>query len=497
MKLPLILLAALWTLGPPWGAPAFGADGTGPAPPAEQAAAEPQPSWPWQAGRELRFSGTVTERYRARFTEGDSDGDLESLADLSVDDLFGGKVGIHLNAGLFLDTIGRVHSHRDNCGSCHAPKDLYFTDVYDAYDAPAQGRIYTLYAEIRDIVEDLAVRVGRHCLSKGESVHLDGVSASYKPSPFAEITLGAGLPVYTDSPHIVSNFLGAAYLELHPGAVIDGLPARASKITFEFLHAEEGKEGVRDDYGAVHLWQRFFGGAASVYLKAGVLNGKLRETRAALVAHCPTTGLQLKARYVRSPSPWGRTEDGETESLTHDHSPFLAVMGVFEPYQQFDVALYEEFCPHFGLEAGVALRDTLADRYASAYNHDFDRFHASAFAYDLFLEGLDASLTAEVYSSDGPTERENLLTWGFDASWRASKRVELRLGSHFQKHRVVFDPDAPTRLSETTDVRLVSLGARYALREDLDLGLRYEIESDAGDFEKLFHTIEVRVTWRL
>lgn len=455
------------------------------APAAEEAEPPVELAWPWAKKAQVEVHGEVTERYRIRDTEGESDQDFEGILDLEVGNLFDGKVDLLLHMGAFWDTWGRQDSK-------NAPESFYFSDVFDTYETKVQGRVYTLAAEVEDVVDGLDLVLGRQMVHKGRHLHFDGLRLGYSPSPVFELTLAGGLPVYFSEAEALSNFVAAGYLEVYPGFALDGYPDRATKITFEFIHVHEGGPALDDDYISLQLWQRLFGGAALVYLQGGFLNGKTRDFQAALTAHCPFTGVEAKFRFLSSPSIWGDVEDGETEELTIDMSPFLGVMGLANPYSQFDLALYKQFCPYFGAELLYAGRTPTKGEYESAYNHDFDKVSATAFFYDPFKVGLDASVSGEFWYSDGPNEDDNNLTWGFDLTWRPSDTVRLTAGSHFLKYRVVYEPDQFTRISEKSDVRLLSLGLEIRPCPRLRLGARYMLESDEGWHDRSFDTLEVR-----
>ncbi|MHC5037074.1 MAG: hypothetical protein ACYTHM_07150, partial [Planctomycetota bacterium] len=190
-------------------------------PPAPPRAAEP--AWPWAKKPALEVHGEITERYRIRTTEGESDQDFEGLLDLTIKNLYKDRVSFHLNGGVFWDTWGRQDSR-------YGMETFYFADIYDTYETKAQGRIYTLFVEYKEITEGADARFGRQLIHKGEHLHFDGISLSYSPSPIFEVTIGGGLPVYFSETRWVTNFVTAAYLEFYPGYGIEDYPDRASKL---------------------------------------------------------------------------------------------------------------------------------------------------------------------------------------------------------------------------------------------------------------------------
>jgi hypothetical protein len=351
---------------------------------------------------------------------------------------------------------------------------------------------------LKEVVEGLDIKLGRHSLHKGEHLQLDGLSLSYSPSEIFTVTVGGGLPVYYSETEWVSNFIGAAYVEFFPGFGIEDYPDRATKLTLEYIHVHEGggDEDLDDDYMSIRIWQRLFGNAVAVHLKGGFLNGMVRDLSAAVTARCPFTGLNVSFRYRRYPTKWGEVDEGEREELTIDFSPFLGVMGVYNPYQQVDLTVYKAFCPFFAATLGFSGRAPLKDRYETDFNHDFDRYTGTLHFHDPFKIGLDASVSAEFWTSDGPTENDNNLTWGLDLAWRPSDVISVTVGSHFLKYRVVYEPDAFTRISEKSDVRVLSVGIDVRPCPNFRAGVRYELESDEGWLDKNFDTLLVRAIFR-
>jgi hypothetical protein len=172
-------------------------------------------------------------------------------------------------------------------------------------------------------------------------------------------------------------------------------------------------------------------------------------------------------------------------------------MGPYRPYRRFDVSAYKLFCPFFAAELGYSGKELVRERYEDGFNHDFDRYTGTAHFIDPFEVGLDVSVSADFYVSDGPNEDDHNLTWGVDLSWKPSDAVRFTAGSHFLKYRVVREPDQFTRFSEQYDVRVMSLGLDIRPTPCLRFGVRYMMESDEADglWDQTFDTLEVRASF--
>jgi len=452
--------------------------------------AEEVASWPWAKKPTPEFHGRITERYRIRTTSEESDQDLRSVLNLEVKNLYKDQLDLSLDVGFFWDLWGRQDSR-------YGGEVFYFEDFFDSYETKIQGRVYGLELSWEEVVEGLDVSFGRQQLHKGEPLHFDGLRLSYSPSPVFEVTLAGGLPVYYGETQWVSNFEAAGYVEFFPGYGLKGYPDRATKLTLEYVHVQEGDPELSDDYMSFQVWQRFFGGASTVYLKGGFLNGQTRDVTASLHCRCPFTGVELRMRYMASPTTWGEIEAGEREDLTVDMAPFTALTGAYYPFRQFDVSAYKQFCPYFGASLAYTGRDPVRDRYETSFNHDFDRYAGTAYVYDVMDADLDVSLTAELYGSDGPVEDQTNVTWGFDMTWRPSEAVRVTAGSHFLKYRIVREPDRDTRLTERYNVRVMRVGIEVRPLPTLRVGVRYEMESDEGAWvDETSDTLEVRASFQ-
>ncbi|MHC4601450.1 MAG: hypothetical protein ACYS47_20835, partial [Planctomycetota bacterium] len=83
-----------------------------------------------------------------------------------------------------------------------------------------------------------------------------------------------------------------------------------------------------------------------------------------------------------------------------------------------------------------------------------------------------------------------------DLSWRPNDKVAVTVGSHFLKYRVVYEPDAFTRISEKSDVRVLSVGIDVQPCPFFRAGIRYEMEGDEGWLDRNFDTLLVRAIFR-
>ena len=108
-------------------------------------------------------SGNFKTQYEGRWAEGEDDHDMYEYLRFKTKDLFNNKVTI---AG-----SGRLSEDLDG----HEPKDGAFRDILDTYNRSYNGRLYYLYADIKNPVIDKSnLRLGRQYQYSVETILFDG-----------------------------------------------------------------------------------------------------------------------------------------------------------------------------------------------------------------------------------------------------------------------------------------------------------------------------------
>src|SRR3989339_382323 len=117
-------------------------------------------------------SGNFKAQYEGRWAEDEDDHDMYEYLNFKTKDFFNNKVTI---AG-----SGRLSEDLDG----HEPKNGAFRDILNSYDRSYNGRIYYLYADIRNPVVDKSnLRVGRQYQYSVETILFDGAKYEQQLGP--------------------------------------------------------------------------------------------------------------------------------------------------------------------------------------------------------------------------------------------------------------------------------------------------------------------------
>ena len=108
-------------------------------------------------------SGNFKAQYEGRWAEDEDDHDTYEYLRFKTKDFFNNKVTI---AG-----SGRLSEDLDG----HESKDGAFRDILDTYDRSYNGRLYYLYADIKNpVIEQSSLRLGRQYQYSVETILFDG-----------------------------------------------------------------------------------------------------------------------------------------------------------------------------------------------------------------------------------------------------------------------------------------------------------------------------------
>ena len=115
------------------------------------------------------ISGNFRTQYQGRWADGQDDHDMYEYLNFKTKDFFDNKVSI---AG-----SGRLSEDFDG----HEPKSGAFRDILDSYDRNYNGRVYYLYADIKNpVIDKSSLRVGRQYQYSVETILFDGAKYEQK-----------------------------------------------------------------------------------------------------------------------------------------------------------------------------------------------------------------------------------------------------------------------------------------------------------------------------
>jgi hypothetical protein len=464
--------------------------------PGPKPAPAPKPE-PEEEGEAWKFApkihGSFTARYRVRYSEYDdldtgelwkeSDQDLTLLLNLSVKNLYKEHLHFHMLGGFNIDTWGRQDSK-------HRPEVFEFADIYDTFDHKAKGNLHYAYLELDDLPKGLNVKGGRQHLTKGEPVHFDGLSLAYRsPCKAMGLTAFFGLPVYFWKAHMLGNLVGGGYVEFWPFEVIKDMPGDTTKLTVEYIWVQEDsdEEGIEDSFFSFVLDQKLFNRTVDLQARASVLNGEFRDFKVRGTLREKENDIRLRIQYYSMPVK-------QEEELSIDLSPYLQVMGRYNPFNEFRLDVYKGFDDKFALELGYHGRMLKKERYEGKFNHDFDRLYITGYAFGFLESNLDISATVEYVQSMGPVDEEGILTAGFDLTYRFNDQLKIGISTHFHRWEMKY-LGTQQILEEIENVRVHSLSINFRPVPDLRIALRYSFETVGGDLEREYDRLLLTATY--
>jgi hypothetical protein len=401
--------------------------------------------------------GSLDTRVVARSTSGDRDFDVFEV--LSLD--FGSEGG----RGWTGHFDGRIAWDADGASPS-------FPSLADAEGDALDGQIYTAYARRAEIGPMAEVVLGRQLLyDTPVVVWLDGVAGRTAPRGSRSWITGVygGVPVH-------------AYEASSSGDVVFGLFEEVEalerlRLRADWVHLEDERSGFEgtDDLYAL----------SAQYDPSEALRLEAEHTRVDSEARDVTVAASwsLPEEQVSLQGTWYRLLEPQRARVL-ELDPFFDQLLTLEPYEQARLVASKDFGATVHLDGGLDVRRVLDEADVGPFNHDFERWFATATFDALLPAELVLALTGEVWDGDDT----GLETWGADLSRGWGERWDASAGSFYALYK--FDPFAG---SERDDVRTYYAALSYRPSAATITSLRYELErEDTGDF----HTLRWGMSWR-
>jgi len=420
--------------------------------PADGAAAA-SPSW---------VHGSLSLRYRGRFSDGDQDHEALSTLALDIANPSATWISGHVLARADADLDGHDEGE-------------VFEDLSDTYDGSVVAKLYLAFVDValdaRPEDSPGTLRLGRQSDPRlPEVLRLDGLSYLTRPMGKDEIEVGlyggAAVHLYDDAPEG-----DPAY-----GTFVEGLPWHGGRARLDWMHLEDDEvlgEG-RDDLLALGLWQEV---SERLRLEGEYSNleGDPRDVR--LRALYDDAGSETIVRV-------GYYELLETQTTrVIELDPFAEELLEYFPFRQTTLNVSRAFGQHTLIDAGFDMRRVSDSEDVGEFNRDWERYYATATLHDLVAEGLALSVTADRWDDDD----RDTSSMGADVSY-AEDPWKAAIGSYYSLYKYEF-----LELDEREDVRTYYLRVDRELSARLDLLLSYEFEDD--DLTT-YQTLRLGALWR-
>ncbi|MGB3969911.1 MAG: hypothetical protein WBO45_24465 [Planctomycetota bacterium] len=400
--------------------------------------------------------GQSRTRYWQRSTGDDSDNDLAETLTIDFGRAETERVTGHLMGRLAWDIDGR---------------DDTFASINDSYGDRLDALLYDAWADVHRVDGFSLLRFGRQSVvDTPEVAWFDGAHAT--SAEFGALALqigaygGASTRLYESSQS--GDLTAGAYAQVRPWS--DG------RIRVDWMHLEDDRRlGTNeDDVLGAGVWQGF-GREVQTSAKYSNVGGKDRDAEARVNWTSAAHGALLQVWYYTLLLAQG--------DLVLEADPFFQALNALFPYDQWSALAAKDLGKSLRLQAGTDLRRVRDQGDIGFYNRDYDRYHATASAFDFGITGLSLSGTADLWDASAQTVK----SWGADASYALGKTT-ASLGTYYSLYK--FDLFSN---SERDHVRTYFVRLRHAASDRLSLDGDYELEDD--DFDQ-YHRFRLGVTWR-
>lgn len=406
--------------------------------------------------------GSLSSRYRARWTNRDDDHDLVEVLSAEMGDAKQSPVTGFVMAQATADLDGRSPDGGQ----------AVFHSLADTYEGAVTGRLFHAYADFHAARAFDVLRIGRQMIVETPMVaYFDGLRAETKEMGKRSVLLGAygGIPVQLFASSTAGDSMVGLFAQLRPW--------RGGRARIDWMHVEEDEilGPLRNDLCGLGAWQ--------------AVGEKLR-------LEAETTRLESRERDARFRASWTEAESdlvvqaswyrllATQKDLTIPFDPLFATLFELFPYEQYGLLVSKGLGGHVDVQTGLDLRRVVSDEDVGQFNHDFDRGFVTAGLKDVLPAGLGLSVTGEVWDSP----QSDIRTFGADLSRRFGERVDASVGTFYSLFKYDLYQDR-----ELDDVRTWYLKLLWKRAASATFDLRYEFEDD--DIDE-YHSVRVGATWR-
>ncbi len=408
------------------------------------------------------ISGNFRTQYQGRWADGQDDHDMYEYLHFKTKDFFNNKVTISGSGRLSEDLDG------------HEPKNGAFRDILDSYDRSYNGRIYYLYADIKNPVIDKSnLRLGRQYQYSVETILFDG--AKY------EQQIGA-IDTYVFGGLRVSQYTGTDF-DTVAGSGIAVRPFMDTRTNLDYVRIID--DNFIDDEAGFSLWQRIHDDL-NFYGRYTLLDSSPKDFLLKLSWDKIDWDASVQLSYYR----FLRSLSEHSNNI----SPFFQILGTFRPFDLISLTGYKGLGDKFGISSGVDHRRVLNTGDENTFNRDYNRVFLTFDVNNILLKDSKVSFTTEYWNIKGI---DHSLDFGVDFDKKIGK-FDVGVGTSYSLYKFNFVGSNDLQFLENSElardvvqkinVRTYYARVKYLLTKQSDISLRWLSEisnTDPGTFHQL------------
>lgn len=403
------------------------------------------------------ISGNFKAQYEGRWAEGEDDHDLYEYFRFKTKDFFDNRVSI---AG-----SGRLTEDLDG----HEAKDGTFRDILDTYDRSYNGRLYYLYADIKNPVIDKSnLRLGRQYQYSVETILFDGAKYEQQLGPIGTYVFGG----------MRTSQYSSTYFDTVAGSGMSVRPFVDTMTNLDYVRIED--DDYIDDEVGFSLWQKIYEDL-SLYGRYTVLNMRAKDFLVKLSWDKIEWDASVQLSYFRFLN--------SIADQSNNISPFYQILGTFEPFDLISLTCYKGLGEKFGISSGVDYRSVIDKDEKNTFNRDYNRTFFSFVVNNVLLQESRAAFTVEYWNTKGADHSADL---GVDFGKKIG-RFDVGAGTGYSLYKYNYDGSSGleslldseyTRdIEQKINVRTYYLRVKYFLTKQSDVSLRWSSEVSDTDPE--------------
>ena len=402
-------------------------------------------------------SGNFRAQYEGRWAEDEDDHDMYEYLRFKTKDFFDNKVSI---AG-----SGRLSEDLDG----HEPKDGAFRDILDTYDSSVNGRLYYLYADVKNPVIDKSnIRIGRQYQYSVETILFDGAKYEQQLGPVETYVFGG----------MRTSQYSETYFDTVAGSGVAARPFMDTRTNLDYVRIID--DNYIDDEVGFNLWQRIYDDL-NFYGKYTILNTLPKDFLVKLSWDKIDWDASVQLSYFRFLN--------SIAEQSNNISPFYQILGTFEPFDLISLTGYKGLGEKFGISSGMDYRNVLDEDNENTFNTDYNRVFFSFLVNNVFLNESKASFTLEYWDADGIDQSTDV---GVDYDKKIGK-FDIGAGTNYSLYKYNFDgsnglesildSEYTRDIEQKINVRTYYLRIKYLLTKQSEVSMRWSTEISDTDPE--------------